>query len=1803
MTVVSKNNRKNGRRSNLQLWKGMASTLFMAIVLLSFTHGRSHDAAVVSVDSLYNPCPGKTAVYATVSNAGDEVIDSVTLSWSLNGDRQGAFKLRQTLGKSQDTSIYLGDFKAESAKDYNILVSSSKPNGKRDANPNNDEAKKSIALPMSGNFTIGSRPSDYSRFSDALNDLKQYGVCGPVKMTIKAGTHHGPFEIKGIDGLSRSNTLTFKGAGKTQTEITANTSGGWIGRADPTIAVSGSDYITFQKMKIENTGEGNAFNALNNAEHITVKSCYIKTPVSLPGFSDPGQGINVNGSNDVTIVDNFFYTSNGFKYSVRFQNSGDKIKIKENNFHNWGIGAIFVSDYSNVKVLDNTLKDTVGNIIGRDGITILAGDLKDNVEVKNNEIKKVRETGIQVEDINSAEIKNNKVYKFGEEGIRVFNCKNAFIEDNHLAMKGKQAGDVDGVQAASINNLHIKNNQVDSATGEGITCNQVKNALISRNRIERNFGPGLSTYNCSGTDFQNNMVLHKGSGSAVIIDSSKQINFYHNSVKSTTGDYVLHLRKGKRNNIKNNNFKGGQTVCVKETNAKGETYNGNNYDHPSILFKSGNQQFATLKIWRQNEFDQNDLGWSKNARFKSNEDLHLKTGKSFLRGVNLRINEDYDGDNRCLANPSVGADESNIIEKPDSLEVSVPDTGYYKSPFEVKYEGDISGNFKWYLNGKQVAKGVKAKLSTDNLGTNKVKITHSFCNLSDTTSKDIEIVKPHEQPKARFFAENTDIFRFDTVKLKDFSSKHVAGWRWDVTPVLKGAFPRYRYVEGTDDKSQNPEIWFLRSGLYDVCLAVYNLDKKGNKRWDTLCRTDYIEVNEEKTICNGDRSKENHNYLFDDGGKEGTYSNNQNCAYTINPCTDTVKLTIKEFDLQKYADYLRIYDGKSDDGEPLWNVQKYGRSGISGNKDNAGFDTAFTATSGSVYVEFSTDANTTRKGFKLEWESTGNNYKVPKASIGGKDTVCKGYQHQYFSQSETNNTSHVSRNWYLNDFDFAEVGKRYQYEAKSAGNDTLYLVTRECGLADTTRKIIHVRDPQQINQKSFSANNQTPDVGTDVVSFDYTASSCGKDVEWKFQPSDKVQFVNSTNAHSKEPDVIFHDTGCFDVKLVVSNDAVSDSLKKSCYINPVDYCTPNVMNTNPDAGISFFSLNEIANASTNGKIRYQNFSKEQTTYLTKGVNYDVTVKRNTNLHAVSRKIWVDFDKDGSFDSKQELVAEQHGSLSFTWNPDFTVPASAEKGVTKLRVGTFLKPDNGSCGTPAFGEYEDYGIRIIKDQEPPEITLDGNNPIRMQACQSLANFDTGAKAMDNRDGNLTARLKVDNQVDTAVAGEYQINYSATDNHGNTGTKSRKVIVKADTTKPEISLKDANPYVHLVGNNFAEPGYQTSDNCSGVANLNRSSTVNQGEVGTYEVTYLLKDEAGNQAKTTRTVLVKDTLEPSVSLKGDDPYEVLVDSSFNDPGVQYSDNYWGQGSITLTKSGTVNTSKVGNYELTYSVTDSSGNGPVSRSRTVKVQDTFAPKVSATTEDTLKIRVFTSVEPSDVIANVADNYYEKDDLSLIKQGDYYTHFKDGKADSLGLFEMQWVYSDPSGNQKAVTKMVEVVDKTAPEISLKGQSYVKIQRWKETSYVDSYKVTDNYYGKEDITVRKKGSYFSDYIQEGYPSGTYEIRYQAEDSSGNQSGLTFRYVETIRSTGVKGENDKNLDVEAYPNPSNGRVNISFKLEKEKELTIQVLDQTGSIIRDFDRKKVREHDFRINMANEAAGIYLLKVEGNGIHQTKQIELVR
>lgn len=160
-------------------------------------------------------CTGSQAVEVEVSNLGylDMTSFNVHWSWAVNGGTPTAGTTlnvsSSSIGKGADTVVTLGNITLNSGSTYTIVAYTTSPSGQTDQRMSNDTLTFDLRPAMTGTYTIATN-GDYTSFSDAVQDLDDLGVCGPVEFHVSDSTYAESVTLEDIVGVSGTNTITFR---------------------------------------------------------------------------------------------------------------------------------------------------------------------------------------------------------------------------------------------------------------------------------------------------------------------------------------------------------------------------------------------------------------------------------------------------------------------------------------------------------------------------------------------------------------------------------------------------------------------------------------------------------------------------------------------------------------------------------------------------------------------------------------------------------------------------------------------------------------------------------------------------------------------------------------------------------------------------------------------------------------------------------------------------------------------------------------------------------------------------------------------------------------------------------------------------------------------------------------------------------------------------------------------------------------------------------------------------------------------------------------------------------------------------------------------------------------------------------------------------------------------------------------------------------------------------------------------------------------------------------------------------------
>jgi len=273
------------------------------------------------------------------------------------------------------------------------------------------------------------------------------------------------------------------------------------------------------------------------------------------------------------------------------------------------------------------------------------------------------------------------------------------------------------------------------------------------------------------------------------------------------------------------------------------------------------------------------------------------------------------------------------------------------------------------------------------------------------------------------------------------------------------------------------------------------------------------------------------------------------------------------------------------------------------------------------------------------------------------------------------------------------------------------------------------------------------------------------------------------------------------------------------------------------------------------------------------------------------------------------------------------------------------------------------------------------------------------------------------------------------------------------------------------------------------------------GWHEINATATDNAGN-AHTDTIVIEIDNTAPVITLLGSNPQIIEVFDAYAEAGATALDAR--DGNVTddiITDASAVDTDVLGDYIVTYTVSDEAGTVAV-ENRTVSVVDTTAPVITLVGDNPQEVEFNTSYASQEQGATASDNYDNDSDVTA-------SIVIDSSAvnvNTLGTYIVRYDVQDSSGNPAVqVTRNVTVVDKTDPVITLVGDNPQIIEVG--DAYVEQgATASDNYDGNMTANISIDNS-----AVDTNTVGSYDVLYEVQDSFGNSANAT-RTVNVVDTT-------------------------------------------------------------------------------------------
>jgi PKD repeat protein len=240
----------------------------------------------------------------------------------------------------------------------------------------------------------------------------------------------------------------------------------------------------------------------------------------------------------------------------------------------------------------------------------------------------------------------------------------------------------------------------------------------------------------------------------------------------------------------------------------------------------------------------------------------------------------------------------------------------------------------------------------------------------------------------------------------------------------------------------------------------------------------------------------------------------------------------------------------------------------------------------------------------------------------------------------------------------------------------------------------------------FSASSTSPVINSTVTFTDLT-TNIPTSWNWSFTPN-TVTYVGGTSSTSQNPQVQFTSLGTYTVSLTASNAYGSDSEIKTDYINVVaaTYCIPTYTSGSGYGDyISLVQLGSINNATGALPSPYYYYYSTLSTDLTPGSAYTITLSPGTYSSGNWVGVWIDYNHNAVFETTEKLGIINISPTPATGTINFTVPADATSGTTRMRVrevwnSSIFDP----CSNYSYGETEDYNVNIVGTDKSLNLTL-------------------------------------------------------------------------------------------------------------------------------------------------------------------------------------------------------------------------------------------------------------------------------------------------------------------------------------------------------------------------------------------------------------------------------------------------------------------------------------------------------------------
>lgn len=184
--------------------------------------------------------------------------------------------------------------------------------------------------------------------------------------------------------------------------------------------------------------------------------------------------------------------------------------------------------------------------------------------------------------------------------------------------------------------------------------------------------------------------------------------------------------------------------------------------------------------------------------------------------------------------------------------------------------------------------------------------------------------------------------------------------------------------------------------------------------------------------------------IYDPGGPTGQYSNGQACQFLINTgCTGTITLTFSQFYMESCCDYLSVYNGTNTSAPLL------------GTFNGSTMPPTLNATSGAMFLNWTTDGSVVYDGFAASWTSVVSGTVPPVANFSVSNTNPPLGVNVQFTDQTTNTPNQWL--WQFGD-GTTSTSKNPLKSYNTPGVKTITLTATNCATTSITTKTLLVQN-------------------------------------------------------------------------------------------------------------------------------------------------------------------------------------------------------------------------------------------------------------------------------------------------------------------------------------------------------------------------------------------------------------------------------------------------------------------------------------------------------------------------------------------------------------------------------------------------------------------------------------------------------------------------------------------------------------------------------------------------------------------------